>query len=168
MYLVNARIRSLTKEDQPFLWEMLYHAIFVAPGDPQPTRKILKLPDIRRYAADWMQREGDIGFAAEVDGQPVGAVWLRCWSEDNKGYGFVDTAVPELSIALLPAFRGRGIGTRLLRHCIHEASHDYATISLSVSSHNPAKKLYLREGFIITGDETDASLTMVNHLAVQT
>ncbi len=37
-------IRPLTQEDEPFLWEMLYHAIYVADGDPLPERDVIKQP----------------------------------------------------------------------------------------------------------------------------
>jgi ribosomal-protein-alanine N-acetyltransferase len=47
-------------------------------------------------------------------GDPIGAAWLRLWSKDEQGYGFVDVHTPELSMAVRPEFRGQGIGTLLL------------------------------------------------------
>ena len=95
-------IRPLTKQDQALLWDMLYHAIYVAPGQPPFARDIINAPDIWCYAAEWMIQPCDAGFAAEVDNKPVGAVWLRCWTGEQKGYGYVDASTPELTIALLP------------------------------------------------------------------
>ncbi|MEM8487953.1 MAG: GNAT family N-acetyltransferase [Bacteroidota bacterium] len=164
MTLPNVHIRPLTGDDHTFLLDILYHAIYVAPGEPLPARDILQQPDIRRYVADWMQHKGDAGFVAEVEGKSIGAVWLRCWTGEDKGYGFVDVTIPELSIALLPGFRGKGIGTRLLKQCLREAAQHHVAISLSVSDPNPAKNLYLRLGFVEIGKD-GGSTTMLKQLA---
>ena len=155
------RIRPLTIEYQPFLWKALYHAIYVPPGDAEPPPEIVNEPGIRRYAVDWMKNQDDIGCVAIEDEVPIGAAWLRCWSGDEQGYGFVDEDVPELSMALLPGYRGKGIGTKLLRHLLAEAEKRYAAISLSVSESNPARRLYEREGFKVFGNPEGGSIIMV-------
>ena len=104
-------IRSLTTADEPFLWEMLYQALYVPEGvDPFP-RDIVRRPEISRYAEDWGQA-GDLGFVAVSNDtrSPVGATWIRLLKGANKGYGYVDETTPELTIAVMPAFRGQGIG----------------------------------------------------------
>ena len=45
-------VRPLTSQDEPFLWDMLYHAIFVAEGQPRPPR-ILEEPALAHYVAGW-------------------------------------------------------------------------------------------------------------------
>ncbi len=112
-----------------------------------------------------MQRSGDLGFVAEVDGEPVGAAWLRRWSSDERGYGFVDEATPELSMALLPKYRGRGIGTALLRRLLQEAASAFEAVSLSVSASNAAFRLYERHGFVVVGEPEDRSMTMLKRLS---
>jgi GNAT superfamily N-acetyltransferase len=155
------RIRALTIDDQPFLWEALYYAIHVPPGEAEPSPEIVKEPNIRRYAIGWMKSPDDIGFVAILDAMPVGAAWLRRWSGDERGYGIVDEEIPELSMSLLPGYRGRGIGTKLLRHLLSEAEKRYAAISLSVSESNPARRLYEREGFNVIGKPVGGSIKMV-------
>jgi GNAT superfamily N-acetyltransferase len=81
----------------------------------------------------------------------------------NKGYGYIDDETPELSIAVLPEYRGKGIGTDLLRHLIEEVRVRHRALSLSVSSDNPAIHLYKRLGFEVV-EQTGTSLTMKKQL----
>lgn len=157
-------IRFLTDKDEWFLWDALYHAIHIGSHDEPPPCEILQKPDLARYIEDWMQRKSDLGVIAEVDGNPIGAAWLRCWSEDNKGYGFVDEKTPELSVSMLPDYRGKGIGSMLLRHLMSAAERRFKTISLSVSKTNPARRLYRCEGFESIGESKEGTVTMVKRL----
>jgi len=156
---VPTMIRPLASEDEPFLWEMLYHAVFVPAGDPPPPRDIICEPDIRRYVEGWGRR-GDEGFIACGDGGPIGAAWLRLLTGDNRGYGYVDDSTPELAIALLPGYRRRGIGSQLLARLLESARSHCAGISLSVVSESPATRLYRRFGFEVVRED-GSGLTMV-------
>lgn len=152
-------IRPLVSEDETFLWEMLYHALYVPEGQTALPREVIHLPEIARYVRDW-GRKGDCGFLASdpVTVQPVGAVWLRLLLGENQGYGYVDDDTPELSIAVLPEHRGQGIGTELLT-CLFSSVYGHSSISLSVSEDNPALRLYQRFGFVIVR-KSAGSLTM--------
>lgn len=153
-------IRHLASDDEPFLWEALFHAIHMQQG-AEPTREMVQKPDLARYVADWMKHSGDFGFIAEDAGTPIGAAWCRRWSAGHHGYGFVDEATPELSMSLLPEYRGRGIGTKLLRQLLANAGKRFDAISLSVSVTNPARRLYEREGFAAVGTPENGSITMI-------
>ena len=145
-------IRPITLVDEPFLWEMVYQAIYVPPGVTPPPRDILDHAELRRYVQGW-GRPSDLGVLA-VDretSQPIGAAWLRLLTGDNKGYGYVDETTPELTIAVLPAYRGKGLGTALLSHLLTMAQGSYPAVSLSVSPANPALRLYQRLGFAVVG-----------------
>jgi ribosomal protein S18 acetylase RimI-like enzyme len=51
-------------------------------------------------------------------------------------------------MAILPAYRGKGIGTKLMQEiCTLASINGYKTISLSVDPSNPALRLYERFGF---------------------
>jgi len=87
--------------------------------------------------------------------QPIGAAWLRLFTGDDKGFGWVDDTIPELAIALLPEYTNQGIGTQLLARLLSAAKASYRSVSLSVRSSNPALNLYQRSGFkVIEGSET--------------
>ena len=155
----NIIIRPLVSEDEAFLWEMLYHALYVPEGQTALPREVIHIPEIARYVRGW-GREGDCGFLvsdAETS-QPVGAVWLRLLVGKNQGYGYVNDDTPELSIAVLPEYRGQGIGTQLLTYLLSSV-YGHSSISLSVSEDNPALRLYKRFGFIVVR-KSAGSLTM--------
>jgi ribosomal protein S18 acetylase RimI-like enzyme len=152
-------IRPLTLVDEPFLWEMLYQALYVPEGHPPFPREIVQEPEISRYVQGW-GKAGDVGFVALDDGKPVGAVWLRLLAGENRGFGYVDETTPELSIAILPEYRGQGVGSKLMAHLFEKAQSRYRAICLSVSPDNPAKRLYQRLGFEVI-EENRSSLTLV-------
>ena len=129
--------------DIAFLREMLYLALFVPPGSPPFPRSILDDPAIDRYVRDWPTRPGDVGLIGVVDDAPVGAAWLRHFTAAAPGYGFIDEATPELTVAVLEGYRNRGIGT----HLIAGLQGFVPRISLSCDPANPASDLYRRAGF---------------------
>lgn len=146
-------VRPLTVSDQPFLWEMLYQSLYVPEGRPPFERSILNHPDIARYVKGW-GREHDSGFVAvDENNRPVGAVWMRLLRGGERGFGYVDDRTPELGMAVLPEYRGRGIGTSLLSRLIESAAGVYESISLSVAIGNPAMRLYRRAGFEAVGGD---------------
>ena len=158
-------LKPLADGDEPFLWEMLYQAIYVPEGQPPPARSILQEPALAKYVEGWGRQPGDLGIMALEDETtaPAGAAWLRLFSASNPGYGFVDERTPELSIAVLPEYRGQGLGTRLLEALTLAARGHYRAVSLSVSRGNPAERLYRRAGFEVAA-EGELSITMVKEL----
>jgi GNAT superfamily N-acetyltransferase len=64
-----------------------------------------------------------------------------------------------VKLFLLPSFQGRGIGTRLVRQVMAQAAAQGRPVRLRVLRVNPAQRLYLRLGFVIT-DETPERLYM--------
>jgi ribosomal protein S18 acetylase RimI-like enzyme len=68
----------------------------------------------------------------------------------DAGRLYVHRAEDELhvvDVALLPEFRGRGIGTALLRELMDEAGAAGKRVSIYVEETNPAQSLYRRLGF---------------------
>ena len=157
-------IQRLTHADEPILWEMLYHALYVPDGHEPFPKEIVSEPEIARYVLGWGKATDD-GFAAvdQATQHSLGAVWIRLFESENRGYGYVDDDTPELSIAILPGYRNQGLGTDLLNQMIAEAGKHYAGLSLSVSTDNPAKRLYERLGFEVI-EQKGTSLTMMKRL----
>lgn len=84
----------------------------------------------------------------------MGAAWVRLWTGDTKGFGYVDATIPELAIATIPAYQGNGIGTHLLKQLLAAAGGRYPAVSLNVRTDNPAASLYERIGFVpVAGSE---------------
>ena len=68
----------------------------------------------------------------------------------------IDRTGPEIvlvDVALVPALRGRGIGTGLLKDLLAEAADAGRAVRLKVVLTNPARRLYERLGFIGLGDD---------------
>jgi ribosomal protein S18 acetylase RimI-like enzyme len=72
-----------------------------------------------------------------ADGAPAGRLYVERRPSELR---IVD-------IALLPAFRGRGIGTALLRAVLAEGNADGLPVTIHVECFNPARRLYERLGF---------------------
>lgn len=153
-------LRPLNANDEPILWVMLYLAIHVPPGDPPPPLNIIFLPEIARYAQGWGQ-PGDSGMvASNAQNLPIGAAWLRLLTGEKRGFGWVNDQTPELSIAVMPEYRGKGLGSQLLGGTLALAEQQFPAVSLSVSDGNPAVNLYRRFGFV-EAQHSGGSLVMV-------
>ena len=111
---------------------------------------------VTRYVEGW-GRPGDRSLVLIEGFQPVGAAWYRLFTAAEPGYGFVDEATPELTIAIVPSRRGRGFGDDLLTALLAQAKEDaFAAVSLSVEPDNPALALYERHGFRKVGERGGA------------
>jgi len=142
-------LRSITHADLPFMCEMLYQSIF---ADPPLPRSILEAPEFRHYIADW-GRPHDAGFLAmNADANPIGAAWIRLFTHDDPGFGYVDNDTPEVStLAVVPEWRRKGIGMALMQALLSHADLHYAQVSLSCDPNNPAMHLYRQLGFAYWG-----------------
>jgi len=156
-------IRPATKDDLPFLRKMMYEAARWNPDWPrEPIEEVLADPILLRYHAGW-GRTGDGGVVAEVDGEPVGAAWYRLFAAGAPGYGFVDEKVPEVSIAVSPLHRRKGIGEAILRSCMVQAREEgFQALSLSVAVHNRSRMMYQRAGFEKVGESGDSWTMLAN------
>lgn len=73
-----------------------------------------------------------------VDGEPAGRLYVHRRPGDIR---IVD-------VALLPAYRNAGVGTRLLQGVMEEAVRSAGKVSIHVERFNPALRLYERLGFV--------------------
>lgn len=142
-------IRRAGAQDLPFLRDMLRHAYYARWGSEADV-------PLERYVAGWGRR-GDNAIVAIDEFQPVGAAWYRLFTEDEPGYGFLDEETPELTIAVVPSRRGKGLGKELLTELLAAArAEGYEAISLSVEPDNPALRLYEQHGFTGVGEHAGA------------
>ncbi|HWQ01724.1 MAG TPA: GNAT family N-acetyltransferase [Gaiellaceae bacterium] len=142
-------IRHAGTQDIPFMRDMLRHAYYARWGTEADV-------PLERYVAGW-GRPGDTALVAIDEFQPVGVAWYRLFPEDEPGYGFVDEDTPELTIAIVPSRRGKGLGEQLLAALLDEArAQGRSEISLSVEPDNPAIRLYEQHGFARVGERAGA------------
>lgn len=159
-------IKPITIEDIPFLWEMLYQSLYVPEGKTAFSRDILKDPSIEKYLKDWGSKHDHALIAKDEEGHPLGATWIRLFTQNNPGYGFIDEQTPELGMAIKLDNRGQGIGKHLLSEIIALAhSEGYLALSLSVDPQNkPALQLYEKAGFKKVYEDHGGSWTMNREL----
>lgn len=155
------RIRDLRAEETPLLETFLYEAIFIPDGVTPPPRTIVHDPSLYGYIDGFGSGACDYALAAVLpDDTVVGVAWTRFLPD----HAPLANDVPILAIAVLPGYRGHGIGTALI-HAIIEALAHYgcSSVSLSVQKANPALRLYQRAGFTIVQDN-DEELVMVREI----
>ena len=79
----------------------------------------------------------------ESAGTPVGRLYVDRWEKE----------IRIMDLALLPAHRGAGIGTALLRDLQEEARIAGKALTIHVEKFNPALRLYERLGFRVREDK---------------
>jgi len=78
-----------------------------------------------------------------LDEEPVGRLYLARWKEE----------IRIMDIALLPDFRGRGIGSSLMETLLEEGRSSGRKVSIHVEKFNPALRWYERLGFEMKEDK---------------
>lgn len=137
------RLRAVSSDDDEFLYQV-YRSTRVEELAPVPWPEAEKDAFLRQQFA--LQREHyNKHYAAttefsviEVDAERAGRLYVARWPREIR---IVD-------IALLPAYRGRGIGARLLRSLLAEGADSGRSVSIHVERANPALRLYERLGFV--------------------
>jgi ribosomal protein S18 acetylase RimI-like enzyme len=78
----------------------------------------------------------------EVEGEPAGRLYVDRRPGDLR----------IIDIALLPAYRGRGVGRGLIEELQQQAAAEGRIVSIHVEAHNRAAGLYERLGFVVAED----------------
>lgn len=157
---MNIRIFEIDSTKAYLLSDFLYEAIFVPSGVQAPSRDILASSQLQLYIQEFGKHEGDLGLFAEADGVIAGAVWGRIMED----YGHIDNDTPSLAIALYKEYRGKGIGTALLKAMLQLLREQgYQRVSLAVQKENYAVAMYTACGFYVYR-ESDEEYIMVRSL----
>jgi GNAT superfamily N-acetyltransferase len=155
-------IRRADANDRELIEAMLIAAADWQPGtEPRSVAALMSEPALAHYAEGW-PKQTDLGVLAEdEDGTGIGAAWWRFFDVTDPGFGFVDEAVPEVSIGVAAGRRGEGIGKALLDALVHCAVNQRLKgLSLSVETDNFALRLYEQAGFTRHA-EAGGSVTML-------
>lgn len=139
-------LRAVVTDDRPFLREVYASTradelAFVPWTDEQKQM----FTDQQFDAQDAYYRQHYEGAAYDVvlvDGEPAGRLYVARWDDE----------IRIMDIALLPAFRGRGIGRRLLEPLLREGAEAGKSVSVHVEQSNRAMSLYRRLGFVEIGE----------------
>lgn len=153
-------IREMRDNEKDLLQDFLYEAIFIPEGMEPPPKDIIERPELKLYYEDFGSGEADHCFVAEDDGKVVGAVWTRIMED----YGHVDSQTPSFAISLIQEYRGKGIGTELMKKMLeHLKNQGFKKASLAVQKSNYAVRMYEKVGFRKV-DENSEEYIMVCYL----
>ena len=127
------RLYASTREEElrPFAWTPVQQEAFL---------RMQFNAQQQWYAATYSSAETKI---IEKDHEPIGRMIVQRASGTWR----------LLDISLLPEHRGRGIGGELIRTLIKECGTSGAVLQLQVLNTNPAQRLYVRLGFLKTGED---------------
>lgn len=157
---MNYNIRKMYEAEYGALADFLYEAIFVPEGMAAPAREIINRPELQVYIEDFGRHRGDHCLGAYVSGEIVGAVWVRIMND----YGHIDDETPSFAISVHREYRGKGIGTALMRAMLEVLKGEgYKRASLAVQKENYAVKMYRGLGFE-TVNENEEEYIMVRRL----
>ena len=153
-------LREIKENETGILKDFLYEAIFIPEGMELPPREIIEQPGLKLYYDGFGIGEADFCIVADDEGKVIGAVWTRIMND----YGHVDEETPSFAISLYKEYRGRGIGTKLMKEmlCLLKEK-GYKRASLAVQKANYAVKMYENGGFKVV-DENDEEYIMVCEL----
>lgn len=151
-------IRDMAKGEYRLLEDFLYEAIFIPEGVEPPPREIIYQPELAVYIKDFGDGECDYALLAECDGKAAGAVWVRIMND----YGHIDDSTPSFAISLYKEYRGKGIGTALMRSMIDKLKAlGYKQASLAVQKENYAVRMYKNVGFEIIGENDEEYIMLI-------
>jgi ribosomal protein S18 acetylase RimI-like enzyme len=144
--MAQPRLRPVAGGDRPFLVE-LYASLREAelalvPWEGATRRAFVEHQYAAQDAHYRAHYPGAMLDVVEVDGERAGRLYVHRGQSD----------IRIMEIALLPAFRARGIGTGLLCTIIAEAGASGRKLSIHLEANNPARTLYDRLGFRPVGE----------------
>ncbi len=140
-------LRPVTGEDEEFLFDLYAstrRAELAAWGWPQQQQDWFLQMQFRAqqlsYHTQFPHSEHSIMTLDAPLGRSLGRLWVARTGE----------ALCLVDITLLPEYRDRQIGSRLIQGLIHEANQAQIPLRLHVLKSNPALRLYQRLGGIQT------------------
>ena len=139
-------LRPISESDQEFLYRCYastrIEELALVPWSDADKEAFLRM-QFRAQAEHYSKHYSMAEFQViQVDGRPAGRLYVARWEKEIR---IVD-------ITLLPAFRGRGVGSHLLNALIAESEQSKKPLSIHVEKNNPAMRLYVRLGFQAVGD----------------
>lgn len=156
----NFTIREIKKDEYKLLEDFLYEAIFIPEGYEKPSKEIIKNEELQVYIKDFGNYKDDNCLIAEYNNKIIGACWTRIMND----YGHIDDETPSFAISLYEEYRGKGIGTELMKNMLKLLKDKgYNKTSLAVQKNNYAVKMYKKVGFKVI-DENEEEYIMLYEL----
>lgn len=141
-----ATLRPVQPDDEPFLLSVYASTreeeLAPVPWTAEQKQAFLAQQFAAQSAHYAQHYDGLSSDVILIDGERAGRLLVARWPEE----------VRIVDIALLPEFRGRGVGERLLSPILAEAEERGVTTVIHVERTNPAMSFYRRLGFEPAGE----------------
>lgn len=142
-----AALQPAAAADQPLLLRLFVESragIFAAAGLDEPQLEAMLRSQFQFRSHSYAQEHpaAEDRIVVTVAGERIGRVLID-WS--GKSARLID-------IAILQSHQGRGIGTNVLQHCLHEAAERGCSLQLTVDRGSRAERLYASLGFAVIGE----------------
>ncbi|MCA9987278.1 MAG: GNAT family N-acetyltransferase [Anaerolineales bacterium] len=140
---------ELLAEIQPFWYALHDHHVAVAPFKGEPRTQAESWQRRRAEYEGWLAEPRAFFLVARVQGQPAGYAFVRFEERHSATWQAAPEEVELETLAVLPAFRGSGVGTALVDRVRAEAlQQGITTLSLIViASNEGAINFYQAQGF---------------------
>jgi ribosomal protein S18 acetylase RimI-like enzyme len=140
-------LRAITRDDLPFLFRVYASTreeeLARVPWTDEQKEAFLR-QQFEAQHAWWQEHYTGASFdVVLVAGKPAGRLYVDEWEREIR---IVD-------IALLPEYRGAGLGARLVREVLARGDAAGKAVSIHVERNNPALRLYERLGFRLVEDK---------------
>jgi GNAT superfamily N-acetyltransferase len=153
MKTAEIKLRAETITDRPFLATLFQDVRWEeweCTGLPEAQIRRLLEQQFQLQTADWTKNYPAARRSIiMLDGQPIGRIY-EDWRAATKTVHVVD-------LSLLKPWRGRGIGSQLIRGMVTRAHARGYKATLMVVQGNPAQRMYERCGFIAVPDPAAAA-----------
>jgi GNAT superfamily N-acetyltransferase len=140
-------LRPITPDDQDFLYHVYASTREeeLAQADWNEAQKTAFLQQQfnaqhQYYQANYPNAQFQI---VELAGAPIGRLYVDRWADQ----------IRIIDIALLPEYRGRGVGAQLLEAILDEGRRIHLPVTIHVERFNPALHWYERLGFQVVEDK---------------
>lgn len=135
------RFRPVTAEDMEFLYQ-----VYASTRLTEMAITGWSMAQIETF----LRMQFELQHCQYVQNYPAASFSIICIHDVPAGRLYLDRSDELLliiDISLLPNFKGRGVGGRILRDLVEDADAKGIVMSLHVEVHNPVRKLYTRLGF---------------------
>lgn len=105
--------------------------------------------DLNKYTDFYGLTRKDLGLYALVDNEIAGAIWIR---------ELQNSSIPVMSVAVVPRFKAKGIGSFMMEQFLQEAGALYEQIYIDISHKPKSIKFYEKFGF----EKKDAFILIKN------
>jgi ribosomal protein S18 acetylase RimI-like enzyme len=152
VHVINRReapiaLRRIRPDDHPFLLALYSSTreeeLSVVDWSAEQKAAFLRMQFDAQHAYYQEHYAGSAFDVVLVGDEPAGRLYVARWP----------TEMRIIDIAFAPAFRGRGLGTRLLTELRREARERGVPLTIHVERMNPALRLYERLGFTLAEDK---------------